>query len=74
MTAAYPDDTLGHLRALGMGLNSHGDNCTYSELVGHTLINGYGQAKIYIPQEWPLKCTRCCSPDIVVMVKTNLMG
>lgn len=74
MTATYPDDTLGHLRSLGMGLIAHCDGCGHSELVLDALIKRYGPEAVYIQRKWPLRCKRCGSREIVVMVKAKLLG
>ena len=74
MNATYPDDTLGHLQSLGMGLIAHCDGCGHSELVLDTLIERFGPEAVYIQRVWPLKCRKCGSRKITVMVKAKPLG
>ena len=66
--------TLGYLREMGMGLIAHCERCIHSDLVLDALIKRFGPEAVYIQRKWPLRCKRCGSREIVVMVKAKPMG
>ena len=74
MIGTSPADPLGYLREMGMGLIAHCQRCIHSELVLDALIKRFGPEAVYIQRVWPLKCRKCGSRKITVMVKAKPLG
>lgn len=66
----HPDDTLGYLRDMGMGITAYCDDCHHAMPVLDALIAQYGARTVYIARKWPLRC-RCNSTNVTTRVTAS---